>query len=41
MYTNGEPTGPTKQYLDWILSDAGQCIIQKKGYAPAKTVTCS
>jgi len=41
MYTDGEPTGPTKKYLDWILSDAGQCIIQKKGYAPAKSVTCS
>ena len=40
MYTNGEPTGPTRAYLDWILSDAGQCIIQKKGYAPARTVTC-
>ncbi len=41
MYTNGEPTGTTKEYLDWILSDAGQCIIQKKGYAPVKAVTCS
>ncbi len=40
MYTNGEPTGAVKNYLDWILSDAGQCIIQKKGYAPAKTVSC-
>ncbi|HHH31608.1 MAG TPA: phosphate ABC transporter substrate-binding protein [Polyangiaceae bacterium] len=41
MYTNGEPKGATKEYLDWILSDAGQCIIQEKGYAPAKSVTCS
>ncbi len=40
MYTNGEPTGATKAYLDWVLSDAGQCIIQKKGYAPAQAVTC-
>ena len=36
MYTNGEPTGEVKKYLDWILSDEGQCIIQKKGYAPVR-----
>lgn len=40
MYTNGEPKGATKKYLDWILSDTGQCIVQKKGYAPAKKVSC-
>lgn len=40
MYTNGEPAGETKKYLDWILSDAGQCILLKKGYAPAKDVKC-
>ena len=31
MYTNGEPTGDVKDYLDWVLSDEGQCIISKKG----------
>ena len=41
MYTAGVPTGATKQYLDWILSDAGQCIILKKGYASIRDVTCS
>ena len=25
-----------KEYLDWILSEVGQCIISKKGYAPVK-----
>ncbi len=40
MYTNGEPTGKIKEYLDWILSDVGQCIIQKKGYAPVRGVQC-
>ncbi len=40
MYTSGEPTGKTKEYLDWILSDAGQCIILDKGYAPVRNVTC-
>lgn len=41
MYTNGAPTGEIKAYLDWIMSDEGQCIILKKGYAPAKAVTCN
>ncbi len=41
MYTNGEPVKEVKAYLDWILSDAGQCIIQKKGYAPVRDVTCN
>ncbi|MCU7959032.1 MAG: phosphate ABC transporter substrate-binding protein [gamma proteobacterium symbiont of Bathyaustriella thionipta] len=40
MYTNGEAKGAIKQYLDWILSDAGQCIILAKGYAPMKAVSC-
>lgn len=40
MYTNGEPQGDVKDYLDWILSDAGQCIILNKGYAPVRDVTC-
>ncbi len=40
MYTKGEPKGAVKTYLDWILSEAGQCIIRKKGYAPVKKVTC-
>jgi phosphate transport system substrate-binding protein len=40
MYSKGEPTGPVKDYLDWVLSDAGQCIIQERGYAPVRPVTC-
>ena len=40
MYTNGEPQGAIKAYMDWILSDAGQCIIMKKGYAPVRAVKC-
>lgn len=40
MYTNGEPAGEIKKYLDWILSDKGQCILLKKGYAPVKDVKC-
>jgi len=40
MYTSGEPQGEVKKYLDWVLSDAGQCIIKKKGYAPVRDVSC-
>jgi len=40
MYTNGEPMGAVKAYLDWILSDAGQCILVDKGYAPVRAVKC-
>ena len=40
MYTNGEPQGEIKKYMDWIMSNTGQCIIKKKGYAPMKTVDC-
>ncbi len=40
MYTNGEPKGEVEKYLDWILSDEGQCIIKKKGYAPVRPVQC-
>lgn len=40
MYTDGEPKGEVKAYLDWLLSDTGQCIILDKGYAPVRNVTC-
>jgi phosphate transport system substrate-binding protein len=40
MYTNGEPQGHIKSYLDWVMSDTGQCIIEKKGYAPVRDVVC-
>ncbi len=40
MYTSGQPTGKTKAYMDWILSDDGQCIILNKGYAPIRDVNC-
>ena len=40
MYTNGAPQGLIKEYMDWILSDAGQCILKNKGYAPVHDVAC-
>jgi len=41
MYTNGQPEGVTKDYIDWILSDEGQCIILNKGYAPVRSLACN
>ncbi len=40
MYTNGEPTGAVKKFLNWVSSDAGQCIILRKGYASVRAVQC-
>ena len=40
MYTNGPATGDVKSYLDWVLSDEGQCILQKRQYAPLREVQC-
>ena len=40
MYTNGEPQGAVKAYLDWILSDVGQCIVVAQGFAPTHAVKC-
>jgi len=34
LYTLGEPTGAVKDYVDWILSPAGQAIVEESGYVP-------
>jgi len=34
LYTLGEPQGAVKAYIDWILSDAGQKIVEDSGYVP-------
>jgi len=36
MYTNGEPTGVVKEYLDWILSNEAQEIVAELGFVPVK-----
>lgn len=36
MYTNGEPTGDIKHYVDWIKSPAGQKVLLDKGYVPMR-----
>lgn len=37
MYTDGEPTGIVKQYLDWILSPEAQEIVAELGFVPVDT----
>jgi phosphate transport system substrate-binding protein len=37
MYTNGEPTGAIKEYLDWILSPEAQEIVAELGFVPVDT----
>lgn len=34
MYTNGQPTGIIKEYLDWILSSEAQLIVAELGFVP-------
>ncbi len=34
MYTLGQPEGEVKEYIDWILSPAGQKVVEKSGYIP-------
>ncbi len=36
MYTDGEPSGAVRDYLDWILSDEAQQIVAELGFVPAK-----
>jgi len=36
MYTDGEPTGIVKEYLNWILSPEAQEIVAELGFVPAK-----
>jgi phosphate transport system substrate-binding protein len=34
MYTDGEPKGIVKAYLDWILTDEAQLIVTDLGFVP-------
>lgn len=36
MYTNGEPAGAIKAYLDFVLSAEGQAIIEEIGFIPVQ-----
>ena len=34
IYTLGQPEGAAKEYIDWIMSAAGQKIVAESGYVP-------
>ncbi len=34
MYTDGEPSGPLKTYVDWCLGPEGQALVREAGYIP-------
>ena len=34
MYTNGEPDGMIKDYVDWILGPQGQAVVAELGFVP-------
>jgi phosphate transport system substrate-binding protein len=34
VYTLGEPQGAVKKYIDWMMSDAGQKVVEATGYVP-------
>lgn len=36
QYTNGEPTGHAKTWMDYVLSPEGQQIVRQKDYVPIK-----
>jgi phosphate transport system substrate-binding protein len=38
MYTDGEPTGIVKEYLDWILSPEAQEIVAELGFVPVEVL---
>ena len=34
VYTNGDPTGVGKAYMEWILGTEGQKVVQDEGFVP-------
>ena len=34
MYSNGEPAGLMKAYIDWIVGPDGQKIVADQGFVP-------
>jgi phosphate transport system substrate-binding protein len=39
IITTGPAIGDVEHYLDWILSDPGQCILLQRHYAPVRQVS--
>jgi phosphate transport system substrate-binding protein len=40
MYVNSPARAEVTNYIDWVLSQEGQCILLRKGYAPVRAVKC-
>jgi phosphate transport system substrate-binding protein len=40
MYANEPARVEITNYIDWVLSQEGQCIILRKGYAPVRPMKC-
>ena len=36
MYTNGQPSGSAKAFIDFVMSKAGQEIVKEAGFVPVK-----
>jgi phosphate transport system substrate-binding protein len=36
FYTNGEPSGEAARFIDFMLSEQGQAIVEKVGFVPVK-----
>jgi len=36
MYTNGEPTGAVKEFIDFVMSEEGQKLVEENGYISVK-----
>jgi phosphate transport system substrate-binding protein len=36
MYTRTRPTGPMKEFIDWVLGDDGQKVVNEVGYFPLR-----
>ncbi len=34
FFLNGEPTGETKEFLDWVLSSEGEKVVVESGFVP-------
>jgi phosphate transport system substrate-binding protein len=37
LYTLGDPQGAAKDYIEWVLSPAGQRILEENGYVPVRS----
>jgi len=36
FYTKGEPSGLTKEFIDFVMSEKGQNLVREVGYIPLK-----